>query len=57
MGKKIPHKASCFKTISETSAAIFENPWKTDKFQMANTVPFFIEGDDDGRWGIMDRSA
>lgn len=30
---------------------------KTDKFQMANTIPFFIEGDDDGRWGIMDWSA
>lgn len=31
---------------SETSATIFENPWKIDKFQMANTIPSSIEGDD-----------
>lgn len=31
---------------SQTSAAIFENVWNIDKFQMANTIPSFIEGDD-----------
>lgn len=51
------HKASCLKTIPETSAAIFENSWKIDKTSDGKYKFSFFEGDDDGRWGILDQSA